>query len=233
MQRSKSAGWFHSGRRNGNHPSPSYQKCLFGAHRRLFIIILCYCITEPLLSITSEHSNPSNWLGRMFPLLLFFTACWSMSNTKVGAQESALQINGTAIFEKHWQCVKMPQSDILMPLKKTNPTLKKKKDKSNIYDGIVWAVGLTCLLLGKIRQRVAIYRKSRCITPHRLSSTEHSLALFSTLYSHSLLITADFSIFKIYNIHFVNVQNNTSDEHWKANQPFLSPGSYLGSAKCM
>lgn len=60
-----------------------------------------------------------------------------------------------------------------------------KKDKSNIYYGIVWAIGLTCLLLGKIRQRVAIYRKSRCITPHRPSfSTEHPLALFSTLYSH-------------------------------------------------
>lgn len=156
-----------------------------------------------------------------------------MSNRKVGAQESALQINWTAIFEKHWQCVKMPQSDILMPSKKDKSNILKK-DNSNIYYGIVWAVGLACLLLGKIRQRVAIYRKYRCITRHRpSSSTERPLALFSALYSHkyfhrdsfslaatlftvlpcrrddtvsrtfnhSLLITADFSIFKIYNIH--------------------------------
>lgn len=32
---------------------------------------LRYCITEPFLLITSEHSHPSNCLGRIFPLLLF------------------------------------------------------------------------------------------------------------------------------------------------------------------
>lgn len=56
--------------------------------------------------------------------------------------------------------------------------------------------------------------------PHSsLFSLAGEMTTVSRTFNHSLLITADFSIFKIYNIHFVNVQNNTSDEHWKANQP--------------
>lgn len=149
-------------------------------------------------------ASPLNYQWTLKPIQLtwqdissssfFFTACWSASNRKVGAQESALQINWTAIFEKHWQCVKMPQSDILMPSKKDKSNILKK-DKSNIYYGIVWAVGLACLLLGKIRQRVAIYRKYRCITPHRpSSSTERPLALFSALYSHKYFHRDSFAL---------------------------------------
>lgn len=127
MSRSKSAGCFHSGRRNGNHPSPSYQKCLFGAHRRLFIII---CVTVSL-SLSSQlpvntPTHPTDLAG-YFLFFFFLLPAGACPIRRLGHRRVRSKLT-EQLFLKSTDNVLKCHSLIFWCLqKKTNPTLKKRE----------------------------------------------------------------------------------------------------------